>query len=181
MTKSAMMGVVGLIALLLTGCSAVPSDPRAVLEEKAATVDSAVQDLFEALNAAGLPGATAGGVVDACQSEPAPGVSYRAGMGVHVGDEPAAGFKSLADQLAATGWQRTDDDLGGDENAPMARFSRGDITLDVKTGGVTYAGERQDEDRMTLGVTIKDHCVRVPNGGYITEVKDLAKDILPRH
>lgn len=172
----------GLLALLFSGCSSVPPDPRAVLEEKAATVDAAAQDLLEALDAAGLNGASARSVVESCQSEPAPGVAYAAGISVTVGENLAAGFDALVEQLDATGWTATDayDDVDVDPAAPAGRFIRDDITLDVKTGGFSSGGTRYGADEMDLGITIADDCVRVPDGGYIAEVQDLAKEILPR-
>lgn len=182
MSKIRGLGVVGLLALLLSGCSSVPSDPRAVLEEKAAVIDAAVQDLFEDLAAVGLKDASAGSAVDSCQSEPAPGVSYRAGITVKVGDDLAGGFDALVKQLHSSGWQPTDAyrDVEIDPAKPVGRFARDDITLDVKTGGASIGGNLYGADEMVLGLTIEDDCVRVPDGGYISEVEDLAKDILPR-
>ncbi|GAA3928431.1 hypothetical protein [Microbacterium soli] len=182
MGKAVMMGVVGLLAFLLGGCSPVPSDPRAVLEGKAATIDAAVQDLFETLAVAGLQDVSAASAVDTCQSEPAPGVSYRAGMTVKAGEDLAGGFDALVRQLDAAGWKSTGayQDVEIDPARPMGRFVRDDITLDVKTGGASSGGVWYGADEMQLGVTIDDDCVRVPDGGYIGKVEDLAKDILPR-
>lgn len=178
-TRAAALGVA---ALLLSGCSPVPADPHAVLEEKAATLDDAAQDLLESLEAAGFPDASARGIVDVCQSEPAPGASYRAGIGVTVGNDLVSAFDALAEQLAKTGWTATDDfdDTEIDPDAPAGRFVRDDITVDVKTGGSIAGGVHYGADEMTLGLTIRNDCVRVPGGGYITEVKDLEKKILPR-
>lgn len=182
MRKAVMMGIVGLLALLLAACSptASPSNPRAVLEKKVETIDSTVQDLFEALDDAGLSGATAMGVVDGCQGAPLPGVSYQAGMGVTVGEQQAESFAAVAKQLEATGWTQTPDVLDGDEKAPMGRFTRGDITVDVKTGGFTYAGELQDEDRMTFEITANDACVKIPDDMSFVDFQDLSKEIRPR-
>jgi hypothetical protein len=179
LAKAASLVVVG---LLLSGCSPVPADPRAVLEEKAATIDSVAQDLLEALDAAGLSGASAGGFIDSCQSVPAPGVSYRAAIGVTVGEDLVSGFDALSAQLDASGWKSTEDldDPSMDPEAPARRFVRDDITLDVKTGGSTAGGVHYGADRMTLGLTISNDCVRVPDGGYIAKVQDLEKEILPR-
>lgn len=157
----------------------MPSEPRAVLEQNAATVDAAVQDLLQALDSAGLKDASARGTIGACQSEPAPGVDYRGGVDVKVGDDPAAGLDALARELAAAGWQRSDDELGGDEQTPRARFTREDIRVDVKTGGFRTGGEVHGADEMTLGITLADGCVRVPDGGYIAQVRDLEKEIRP--
>lgn len=180
--RLAVVAIVVLFSFLSAGCSPTSSDPRAELEQKAAAIDSATQDLLEALDVAGLHESTARGVVDVCQSEPAPGVSYRSGIGVKVGDDPVAGFDALVNQLDATGWQSTDAyrDVEIDPGAPAGRFTRDDITLDIKTGGAVVGGESQGADEMALGITIADDCVRVPDGGYVTEVKDLEKDILPR-
>lgn len=169
-------------AVLLCGCSPVPADPHAVLEEKAARVDAAAQDLLEALDAAGLPGATAHGSVGACQSEPAPGVDYSAGIGVTVGEDLAAGFDAFVEQLEATGWTETDayEDVDVDPAKPASRFQRADITADVKTGGFTSGGVEYGADEMAIGITIARDCVRVPDGSYFTEMLDLEKDILPR-
>lgn len=180
--KSATIGFVGLLAFLLAACAPAPSNPRTLLEQKAATIDATTQDLLEALDAVGLTGASAHGAVDSCQSQPAPGVAYRAGITVRVGDDLAAGFDRLVAQLDDTGWQATDAyrDVDIDPAKPMGRYTRDDITLDVKTGGFKIGEKQHGADEMDLGITIKDGCVRVPDGGYISEVDDLAKDILPR-
>lgn len=172
----------GLLAFLLGGCSAVASDPHALLEEKAATIDAAAQDLLDSLAAAGLSDASAHGVVDSCQSEPAPGAAYRAGISVAVGDDPAGGFDALSAQLDASGWTPTDDLSGSqsDPSTPSGRFTRDDITLDVTTGGFTSGGVRHGADEMTLGITIADGCVRLADGSDFAGVKDLEKEILPR-
>jgi hypothetical protein len=177
-----MMGVVGLLAFLLGGCSSVPPSPRAVLEGKAASIDTAVQDVFEALDAAGLKEASASGAVDTCQSQPAPGVSYRAGMSVKLGDDLAGGFAALVEQLGAAGWKPTNayDGVKIDPAKPMGRFSREDITLDVKTGGASAGGEQYGADEMQLGLTVEDPCVRIADGTSFLDFQDLDKDILPR-
>lgn len=176
------MGAVGILALLLGGCSATPADPRAELEARAATIDSAAQDVLDSLHAAGVDEATAKGHVDGCQSEPAPGVSYRAGIAAKAGSDLASAFDALVQQLDASGWKPTDAyrDVKIDPAKPMGRFTRDDVTLDVKTGGGSVGGKWYGADEMQLGITIKDGCVRVPDGGYIGQVRDLEKDILPR-
>lgn len=177
-----MMGVVGLLAFLLSACSPVPSDPRAVLEEKAATVDTAVQDLLDTLETAGFDDVSARGSVDQCQSQPAPGVSYSAGIAVNVGDDPAGGFDALVTELDEAGWKTTDAyrDVKIDPDKPMGRFSRDDITLDVKTGGFSSGGESHQADLMVLSVTVEDPCVRIADGTSFLDFQDLDKDILPR-
>lgn len=182
MRRSANIVLVGLLAFLLAACSPVPPNPRAALEQKAATIDATAQDLLAALDAAGLTDASARGAVDSCQNEPAPGVAYRAGISVKVGDDLAAGFDALVSQLDSTGWRATDAYRGVDidPTKPMGRYTRDDVTLDVKTGGFSMGEKRHGTDEMDLSITIEDDCVRVPDGSYISEVEDLAKDIPPR-
>lgn len=170
----------GLLALLFSGCAATPADPRAALEEKAAVVDATAQDLLATIVAAGLGEASARGMIDACQSEPAPGVAYRAGIEVKIGDDPTAGYEALVVQLDQDGWTETDGLGGTDPATPAGRFTRDDLTVDVKTGGFSSGGVIYGADAMTLGITIADDCVRVPDGGYIAQVEDLEKEILPR-
>lgn len=179
LAKAAILIVVG---LLLSGCSPVPADPRAVLEEKAATIDSTAQDLLEALHDAGLNDARARGIVDACEGMPDPGVLYRAGIEVKVGDDLAAAYAVLVDQLSATSWDDTDvyDDVEIDPATPAGQFTRDDVRLDVKTGGAKIGGKQYGSDEMQLGLTISQSCVRIPVGVYTSDFQDLEKKILPR-
>lgn|GEM_PF-2703452 len=182
MKRSAIMVCVGLLAFLMSGCSPVPADPRAELEQKAAMIDAAVQDVYEALDAAGLPDATASGGVDVCGSQPAPGVGYRAGMSVKVAGDLAGGFGALVQQLEATGWKPTDayEEVKIDPAKPMGRFSRDDITLDVKTGGASIGAEQYGADEMQLGFTLENPCVRIPDGTSSLDFQDLDGPISPR-
>jgi hypothetical protein len=173
---------VAIVALLLSGCSPVPADPHAVLEEKAATLDAATQDLLDALHDAGLNDARARGIVDACEGMPDPGVLYRAGIEVKVGDDLAAAYAVLVDQLSATGWDDTDayDDVAIDPATPAGQFTRDDVRLDVKTGGAKIGGKQYGSEEMQLGLTISQSCVRIPAGVYTSDFQDLEKEILPR-
>lgn len=182
MRRAVGIGVAGFLALLLTACSPVPANPRAVLKEKAATLDSAAQDLLEALDSAGLPRGTAHGRIDVCQSEPAPGVAYRAGISVTIGDDLAGGFDALVEQLKASGWRPTDayDDVEIDPAKPMGRYSRGDVTLDVKTGGFKTGTEEHGADGMVLGITLRHDCVRIRDSSSSLDFEDMEKDIPPR-
>lgn len=172
----------GLLAFLLSGCSAVPADPHAALSAKAASVDAAAQDLLVALDSASLPTVSAGSSIDVCQSEPVPGVSYQAGISVKVGDDLVGGFDSLAKQLAEDGWKETDAyrDVELDPAKPAGRYERDDITLDVKTGGFKMGETQYGADEMVLGITIKNPCVRIPHGVSFTDFQDLEKDLQPR-
>lgn len=170
--------VVGVLAVSLTGCSSVPANPRAELEHRAAVLDAAAQDLLEAVTVAGFSDAKARGTVDVCQSPPAPGVSYRAGATVKIGDDLQGAFDAVAAQLEATGWHDTGHELGGEH--PSGRFTRDDVTLDVKTGGFSSGGKTYATDEMELGLRIADPCVRIPDDKSFLDYQDLNKDIVPR-
>ncbi|MFK4761017.1 hypothetical protein ACI3KS_08805 [Microbacterium sp. ZW T5_45] len=153
-----------------------------MIEGKAVTVDAAVEDLLGALEAAGLPDASAGSTIDLCQSEPLPGAAYSAGITVAVGEDLVSAFDGFTAQLTNAGWSMTDDfdSADIDDDAPAARFVRDDITLDVTTGGATVGGVRYGTDQMELSVKIEDDCVRIPDSAYFTDLQDLERDI-PRH
>jgi hypothetical protein len=178
----AVAALAGLFTVICAGCSAVPANPRAVLEQKASSIDTAAQDLLDLLRAAGLSTTSARGVIDTCQSEPAPGVSYRAGIAVRLGDDLVTGFGSLVKQLEETGWEETDAyrDVELDPDKPAGRYERGDITLDIKTGGFKMGETPYGADEMDLGITIKNACVRIPDGKSFLDYRDLEKDIQPR-
>lgn len=180
--KSVMLVGIGLLTFLFSGCSPVPSDPHAALMEKAAPIDTAVQDALDALSAAGLDDATASGQVSTCGNDPRPGVRYDAGITVKVGDDLASGFDALVAQLRDTGWTTTDayDGVKIDPAKPKERFSRDRVTLDVRTGGASIGGKYYGADEMTLGFTLADPCVRIPHGTSFIDFQDLDKDILPR-
>lgn len=177
MRSGLMMGAMGLLALLLGGCASA-EDPRSTLEEHAAAIDSAAQEVLALLAADGMPAQEAKGVVDTCRSEPSPGVSYRAGVSASVGDDPVAAFGRFSGDLVTAGWQRVKDSLGGD--GPSARFQRDGLRLDVKAGGFRVGETLHDADIMTLSLHREGGCVTVPDGGFIAEVRDLEKQILPR-
>lgn len=169
--------LVGMLAATITGCSTAAADPRAELESKAAVLDAAAQDVLEAVDAAGHAGATARGSVDVCQSEPAPGVSYGVGGKVKIGDDLHGAFEAVAAQLQEAGWVATGDKPGGEN--PSGRFTREDVTLDVKTGGFSSGGTRYGADEMEFGLRIADPCVRIPDGKSFLDYQDLDKDITP--
>lgn len=170
--------LIGVLAASLVGCAAAPTDARAKLESRAAVLDSAAQDLLEAVGAAGFDDASAHGNIELCQGEPVPGVSYSAGATVKIGDDLHGAFDAVAEQLAATGWQDTGHPLGGEN--PSGRFTRDEVTLDVKTGGFSSGGKHYGADEMELGLRIADPCVRIPRDSSFLDFKDLEKDILPR-
>ncbi|MGB3374242.1 MAG: hypothetical protein WBA87_03785 [Microbacterium sp.] len=169
--------VVGLFTFLLGGCSPTQQGARVELEQHAAALEAAAQDVLQALDAAGLAGGTAAGHVESCGGSLSPGVSYRAGGSAPVGDDLAADLEGVSQLLEATGWNSAGD-LGGD--SPSGRFTRDDITLDVKTGGFRVGDELHGADEMTFGLRIDDPCVRVPDGVHADEFQDLERNILPR-
>jgi hypothetical protein len=170
--------VVGVLAASLTGCSSVPADPRAELEQRAAVLDAAAQDLLDAVSVAGFANAKARGAVDVCQSQPVPGVSYAASAQVKFGDDLRSAFDAVAAQLKTTGWRDSGHKLVGEH--PSGRFTRDDVTLDVKTGGFSSGGKSYGTDEMELSLRIADPCVRIPDGSSFVDFQDLDKDILPR-
>lgn len=72
------------------------------------------------------------------------------------------------------------DDVDLDPAAPAGRFTRDDITVDIKTGGSVAGEVHYGADEMTLGITIADDCVRMPDGAYFSKMRDLEKTIHPR-
>jgi len=176
------VAIMGLFTFLLGGCAPTPEGARADLEKKVATIDATTQDLLHVLREAGLKDATARSVVDACEGMPDPGVMYRAGIEVKVGDDLAAAYAALVDRLDATGWDDTDayDDVKVDPATPAGQFTRDDVRLDVKTGGAKIGSEQYGSDEMQLGLTMSQSCVRVPVGVYASDFQDLEKEILPR-
>ena len=97
--------LLGALTLLLAACSSPSADPAADLRRQAASIDAAAQEVLTALQSAGFTEASARGIVDACQSEPAPGVAYRAGVTAKIGDAPEDAFETLLGELDANGWQ----------------------------------------------------------------------------
>lgn len=176
MRKTLIIGVMGLLALLFGGCSAAPADARTTLEQHAAAIDEATHELFGVLAEAGFTDAGARSVVETCRSEPAPGLSYEVRI-TATGDDPAEQYTRLSEGLTSSGWVQEKDSLGGDQ--PSGRFSRDGLTLDVKTGGFKIGDEVHGADELTLALSRDDGCVDVADGGAISEVRDLEKEILP--
>lgn len=141
-------------------------------------IDDTTQDLLASLVAAGLPVDSARSVIERCQSEPVPGLSYGAGITANVGEDPIPGFDALVSELDRTGWFRTEESLGGPPTTPSGRFTRDGIQLDITTGGFTSGDERFGADEMQLGLGLIDDCVRVDSSAYMSEVEDLEKDFL---
>ena len=169
--------LLGALTLLLAACSSPSADPAADLRRQAASIDAAAQEVLTALQSAGFTEASARGIVDACQSEPAPGVAYRVGVTAKIGDAPEDAFETLLGELDANGWQQKGEDAGAADMP--ARFTRDDLMLDIKSGGFTVGDTAYGADELALGITHVDGCVRVPDGGYISKVRDLEKQITP--
>lgn len=169
---------VGLFTALFTGCAPTPDGARAELERRAETVDTAAQDVLTAMDAAGLSDASAAGRIESCGgSLTGWGVAYSAGATATAGDDLAGAVGSVTEQLQALGW-RHEGEIGDDPLS--ARFTRDDVTIDVKAGGAVVGGTAYGEDQIQVGITQADDCVRVPDGVDDSDFPELAKEILPR-
>lgn len=171
------IAVMGLFALLFSGCAPTPDGARAELERRAETVNAAAQDVLLAMGAAGLQSASAAGQVKNCGGSLKPGLEYSAGASATVGKDLAGAVDAVTEELQALGWQH-EGEIGDDRLS--ARFTRDDVTIDVKAGGAVVGGKAYGEDQMQVGITQADGCVRVPEGVYATDFTDLEKEILPR-
>lgn len=172
-----MIAVVGLFTLLSSGCAPTPDGARAELERHADTVNTAAQDVLLAMDAAGLKDASAAGRVEYCGGSLNPGLAYSAGASATVGEDLAGAIDAVTEELRSLGWQH-EGQIGDDRLS--ARFTREDVTIDVKAGGAMVGGKAYGEDEMQVGITQADDCVRVPDGVHATDFADLEKDILPR-
>lgn len=169
--------IMGLFTLLLAGCSPTPDSARAQLEERAAVLDTAGQDVLQAADAAGFPDATTKGRIESCGGSLKPGMVYRVGATVPVGDDLAGAITAMSDQLRAIGWHH-EGTIGEDQLS--GRFTRDDVMLDLKAGGATIGGTKYGADELQIGITQANPCVRVPESTYTDEFQDFEKDILPR-
>lgn len=172
------IAVVGLLTLLFTGCAPTPSGAREELERRADTLNTAAQDVLLAMDAAGLQGASAAGRVEYCGGSLKPGLAYSAGASATVvGEDLAGAIDAMTEELQSLGW-RHEGEIGDDRMS--ARFTRDDVTIDVKAGGAVIGGKAYGEDEMQVGITHADACVHVPDGVHDTDFADLEKEILPR-
>lgn len=171
------IATMGLFTLLFTGCAPTPDDARSALESRADTLNTAAQDVLLAMDAAGLQGASAVGRVEHCGGSLNPGLAYRASVSATSGADPAEAIGAVTEELQALGWQH-EGEIGDDRLS--ARFTRDDVTIDVKAGGAVIGGKTYGEDEMQVGITQADDCVRVPDGVHETDFADLENEILPR-
>lgn len=177
MRKTGVIAIVGLLTLLFTGCAPTPDGARAELEHRADTVNTAAQDVLLAMDAAGLHSASAAGRVEYCGGSLKPGLAYSAGASATVGEDLAGAIAAVSEELQLLGWQ-PEGEIGDDRLS--ARFTRDDVTIDVKAGGAVIGGKAYGEDEMQVGIIQADDCVRVPDGVHATDFADLEKEILPR-
>lgn len=169
--------IMGLFTLLFAGCSPTLDSARAQLEMRAADMDTAGQDVLQAADAAGFPDATAKGRIESCGGSLKPGMAYRVGGTVPVGDDLAGAVAAISDQLRSIGWNH-EGTIG--EDPLSSRFTRDDIMIDLKAGGASVGGTKYGADEMQIGITQANPCVRVPESTYTDEFQDFEKDILPR-
>lgn len=169
---------IGLLALLFSGCSSAPADPRASLEKNATIIDAAAQDVLSALTTAGLSGAEATGRLEQCGgSLNGWGAEYHASASAKVGDDLAATVEQVTTELTSLGWEHTGD-LGGE--FPTARLERDDVTVDVSTGGFTSGGTRYGADEIAVGIRPASACVKLPEGTFASDLTEFDRSIPPR-
>ncbi|GAA4082813.1 hypothetical protein ACFFOS_15405 [Nocardioides kongjuensis] len=138
-------------------------DDREGTAELAALQDTVVartREVVDLLTGAGLEVTRAAGVAEYCQSEPAPGVTYRSGGAVAgTPAEVPAQFAAAREALVAAGWSVVTE--GADGTRPWANLGRDGLRL-----GLSQAkhGER------LLGFAItSSECVRVADGGFLDD------------
>ncbi|MFT4258820.1 hypothetical protein [Microbacterium sp.] len=166
-----------LFTVLFTGCASTPESARGELERRADELDDATQDILQALESAGTQAASAAGHINYCGGSMLPGMAYTTSAHATVSGDLSEAMRAVIDELTTLGWNHVGE-IGTDDLS--ARFTRDDITIDVKAGGATIGGKRYGEDEIEAGTTQPDNCVRVPDGTYADEFADLEKEILPR-
>ncbi|TNM38560.1 hypothetical protein FHP29_15105 [Nocardioides albidus] len=146
-------------------------DDRKSAEELATLQDEVVAQtraVIDLLGGAGLDVTRAGGVAEFCQSEPAPGVTYRTGGAVAgTPAEAAAQFAAAREALLADGWSVVTE--GVDGTRPWANLGRDDLRL-----GLSQA--KHGERLLGFSLTSGD-CIRVEDGGFLDD--DRRVDLTP--
>ena len=176
--RIAAAAALALVTLVISGCSGAPDDPRAAIEEKAATIDDAAQDVLTALTTAGLAEASATGRLEQCGgSLTGWGAEYHAGASAKVGESMQAAVDQVTAELKSLGWDHVGD-LGGD--FPTARLERGDVTIDLSTGGFTVGATRYHEDDLSVSIWPFSACVKLPEGKTVSDYAEFERSIPPR-
>ncbi|MFK4761013.1 hypothetical protein ACI3KS_08785 [Microbacterium sp. ZW T5_45] len=178
-TMREVMSALSITALFaLAGCSAVPADPSAEVERVAAPVDEAAQDVLSAIYAAGLADGQASGHLEQCGgSLTGWGGEYQASASAAVGDDLQTAIDRMTTGLQSSGWTYIGE-LGGDY--PSARLERGDVTIDLMTGGFTVGETRYGAEELEVGITTSNACVTFPEGEHVSDYPEFERTILPR-
>jgi hypothetical protein len=118
------------------------------------------REVIDLLAGAGLEVTRAAGVAEYCQSEPAPGVTYRSGGAVAgTPEDVPAQFAAAREALLADGWAVVTE--GTDGTRPWANLGRDDVRL-----GLSQA--RHGEQLLGFAITSSE-CVRVEDGGFLDD------------
>jgi hypothetical protein len=148
------------VVLVLGGCGVDEQKGAAELSTLQDSVVTQTRAVIDLLAGAGLEVTRAAGVAEYCQSEPAPGVTYRSGGAVAgtPGELPAR-FAAAREALLAGGWSVVTE--GTDGTRPWANLGRDDLRLALSQA---KHGER------LLGFAITSSaCVRVEDGGFLDD------------
>jgi hypothetical protein len=114
------------------------------LDDLQSRIISEARDAVDAIDGAGLTVQRAAGVAEYCQTQPDPGVTYRAGGVVAEQGDPADQVAAVRDALVDLGWTV---DREGDTPEPYATLTRDDLRASVAVS------RRQDEPGVTFGIT----------------------------
>lgn len=166
----------GLSLGLLTACGPTEAGARAELEKRIEVMGTAARDVLHAMDALQLPDASARGRLESCGGSLRPGVYYLAGASATIGDDWAAAVEGMTKELEKAGWEYVGE-IGGDD--PTARFTRGEVTVDLKTGGFTNGGTLYGADQLEVGIRDAGSCVHIPDGVSDSDFADLEGAILP--
>ncbi len=151
LTAAAMLMVAG-------GCGGGVDDEQAGrdLDALQSRIVSETEDAVQALEDAGLTVERAAGIAEYCQTQPAPGVTYRAGGVVTEQGDPADQVAMLRDALTDLGWTV---DTEGTDPTPFANLTRDDLRLAIAVS------RRQDEPGTTFGIT--GPCIEVSESDFL--------------
>lgn len=148
------------VVLALGGCGVDDDKGAGELSALQDTVVEQTRDVIDLLAGAGLEVTRAAGVAEYCQSEPAPGVTYRTGGAVAgTPAEVATQFATAREALLADGWSVVTE--GTDGTRPWANLGRDDLRL-----GLSQA--KHGERLLGFAITSTD-CIRVEGGGFLDD------------
>lgn len=169
MTATQVVARLAAIALLLVplgACGAGDDDgderkAREGLDALASGVMENGEDVVDTLDTAGLDVASAEGVGERCQMEPAPGLTFGFGARLTESAAYAEQYDAALDALEDDGWEVTDSgtaSVRGAAASAWARLARADYTLALDRT------VREGSDALVLGLRRADDCIDVPDG-----------------